>query len=758
MEIAFSGETGGASAQAPEAEQNPYAGLGPLLEDAPADVYKSVHQLVLRQEILALNHLAQDTHWTLVKLGYPWSTLKHDTTRDRYEQSMPYGSSAVSIQAVPNKTWDLINKTTESLLVDFPESKTEPGSDSEEAQAACEMADRFLSQDAGEQGTNDSVLFNDRVARSLVTATSYLEVWTDPMGGGYVPLQIKAHPNAKDPDNPLVDQDGQPTTDYILRYVTAPTGGQFTDDPSKAAPQWQPKLRATKWQREHIRVYPESATIANADKVIILGFCTLNEAKKRWPKVAQLDPAGLSALCDWTPTRYLVLLPPFQRARWKLMDGKDKEKSGSSDERIMFYYHAFAKAGADYTKGADVVVTGASVNNSGTGWIISKALLSKPVEVQKGQQKVTEIRCMEIPVQDITPCGDPDESDPTGRAFVERFSGAVESNASLASGFAELLELNLHPDKYIPSTSPVEGYEVENSRATGDFILITKPEDKPIYGQQPQIPAAFFNFFDRSDEAINSMANSERAASGADNSKERSGKALQIAASRNDAFKTGMLTSVNNAYARFCRLKLERVMTDFTTSQMIGYVGEDGAYKQDDFNGMDFALIGKVTVKTGTGTMMNTNDKVDYLTQLAQNQMLPPEEAADAARPAYSKLLGLAPDPHQQRIERQVASWLKGPPSPEWIQQYQQFQQAQQVYQQQMAEYQQAIAAFQQSEAVRAQNEVATHAQGLQDQSREKDHAMKSQEGDIAHQRALELERVKGELALRGKSPIQEAA
>lgn len=759
MEIAFSGETGSSATAPTSDQQSPFKGLGPLLEDEPAEVFKSVHQLVLRQEVLALNHLAQDTHWTYMKLGYPWSTLTKEPGKDVYKQALPYGSAGITIQAVPNKTWDLINKTTESLLVDFPQAKCEPGSDSEEAQSTCELADRFLDQDAGEQGTNDSVHVNDRIARALVTATSYTEVWTDPMGGGYVPLQIKAHPKSEDPDNPLVDPDGNPTTDYVLRYVTAPSGGQFTDDPSQAAPQWQPKIRTSKWGREHIRVFPENAPVKDAAKLIILGFCTLSEAKTRWPKVAQLDPQGLSALCDWTPTRYLVLLPPFQRARWKLSTGNEKEKSGSSDERIMFYYHIFAKPGADYKKGADVVVTGASINNGGAGWLIDRKLLSKPVEVQKGQEKATEIRCMEIPVQDWTPCADPDEMDPSGRAFVERFAGAVESNASLASGFAELLELNLHPDKYIPSTSPIEGYEVENSRATGDFILLTKPEDKPIYGNQPQLPAPFFNFFERSDEAINSMASSERAASGADNSKERSGKALQIAINRNNVALSGMQTAVNNAYARFCRLKIERAMSDYTTTQMIGYVGEDGAYKQDEWTGTDFALIGKVTIKAGTGTMMPPDQKVQYISNLVQGTLLPPDEAADAARPAFSKTLGLPPDPHQQRIERQIASWLKGPPAtpadpatgqpvgPTWVQQYQQYQQQQQAFQVAQAQYEQESQAYQQSEATRMQNDQATHESSL-----------RSQEGDVAHQRALELERVKGDLALRTKQPMQEAA
>jgi hypothetical protein len=92
-------------------------------------VFKTVDGL--RQELIALNHLAQDTHWTYVKLGYPWSTLTKEPNRDRYRPDLPYGSAGITIQAVPNKAWDLINKTTEALLVDFPQAECEPGDDSE---------------------------------------------------------------------------------------------------------------------------------------------------------------------------------------------------------------------------------------------------------------------------------------------------------------------------------------------------------------------------------------------------------------------------------------------------------------------------------------------------------------------------------------------------------------------------------------------------------------------------------------------------
>ncbi len=671
-----------------------FAGMGPLLEEDDETLFKTVDGLVQRQEILALNHLAQDTHWTWVKMGYPWSILEKDPLRSSYRQYNPYGTAPVSIQAIPNKAWDLVNKTTEALLVDFPEIECEPGDDSEQAEAACDLGDRFLTQDASEQGTNDAPLFWDRVQRSLTCASAYLECWTDPTGGGYVPLQIPAHPEAESPAQPLLGPDGTTTESPIMRYVTevGPDGqpteqSQFTDDPTQAAPQWQPKLRAAKWQREHIRVYPETASVDQAQKVIVLGYCTLDEAKRRWPAVAALSPADLTKLCDWTPTRYQVLLPLFLRSRWQLTDGRDKNKQGSSDERVMFYYHVFAKASPDHKKGADVVVTGARDR-----WVIDRKLLSKDVEVpQADGTSRKETRCLEIPVVQITPRGDPDDQDPSGRAYIELVAGAIENNAHLALSASEVIDKNLHPESYSSSTSPITGQQVEQSRATGNKIPLIRPEDKPTWGPVIAFEQAFFNFYELSDQAINSMGSSERAAKGQENATEKSGIAIQLATANNNVSLGGMNHAINNAYARWNRIKLERMMTDYTTQQQIAFVGEDGIFKSQAFDAMDFALIGKVSIKAGSGGLNTPDQKIQNALGLAQSGIVSEDEAKEISRPAFSKKLGLPASPHEQRAERQIAAFLLGPPepaeaqpgqppAPTWEEQWQKYQEDQQAF------------------------------------------------------------------------------
>lgn len=693
----FDGSEGTAPPDPTESDAQPLApppkdftGLGSWLESDDGTVFRTANNLVLRQELVAINHWEIDTHYTRLKLGAPFSILERDPKRDTYRCTLPTGTKALTVQAVPNQAWDLVNKATEAVLVDPPEYDPQPLDDSEHAHAAAEMAKRVLTEDAGENGTNDIKVFYEALDGALVTATKYIELYTNPVGGGYVPLQILAHPLATDPSNPMVGPDGGSTVDPILRYLTAPQGGQFTDQPAQAAPAWQAKIRATVWGREHWRCFPESATVETAEKMIGLLYCTIAEAKQRFSECADYTADDWNDLLSWTPPRFLNLLPPFQRARWKISNGSDKEKSGSSDERILFFYKVLQKAVPAHPHGAEVYVSGAN-----TGTILHKDVLAATVTVPtKNGGESSEVRCMDLPLVQLTPRADPDERDPTGLCYMALFCGAVEFNATLATGFLQALNNWLNPDSYIVSTSSVQGHQVEESRASGDAIPVLRVEDKPTYGNMPPIPPNFFEAWDRNDEAIRSISSLNKPVTGQD-SNEVSGKARQIAVSQGMVGLSRMQHPTNSAFERFGRVKLQLMMRDYSTPQQLRYVGEDGSWQQEQFSGTDFALVGGVQVLAGTGTMMPPDQKVNYLASLKSQGLLSDDEAKEAARQNYADKLGLSDDAHQQYIERCVAAWLKGPPTKEWPQQWQQYTQQKQAYDQQQQQYAQQMQAYQ---------------------------------------------------------------
>lgn len=684
IETGFDGAHGTSAAQAPQAPGNPLEGMGPFLELEPEDVFRAVHNLVLRQERLAKNRLAIDRYWSHVKDGHGlFYRLEKVPDQDRYRCAQAPGTSALTLSPVPNKLADLCNKVVEALMQDPPAPDPKAENDAEASERAAEIAGEFLEQDGGENGTRDHRLFWYALDAASAKSSAFLHYWVDQTGNGSVPLQIKAHPQAIDVQNPLIGPDGTPTSEYILRYVTPDQ--QFTDDPSQADRQWLPKIRIDKLGREHVRTYPETADVSDAEMVIVLHHCTLGEAKRRWPQsVGQMDDSALGQLSDWTPPRYLVLLPPALRARWKTTMGDESidPKGSASDERTMFYYACYRRATPDYPHGAQVFLSGA---NGGT--LLDRDTLSALVPMPNG--KGSDLRAMDIPVVQVELVMDADELDPMGKPLAARVGGSNEACQILATGFFEALDKILHPAVYTTVTSPVTGDDVANSRATGDHIQVLSKEDYPHYEQPPTIPANTLDVLEWNHEQMNSSMSTSKPAQGSDKQQEVSGVARQIAVQQANVAMSRFQQALVAAFERHWRIKCQLAMAKFTVPQMIRYEGEDGAYQQEWWTGTDFARITDVSMKAGSGTMMPPTQKVQYVSQLQQLGFMSPDEASDVARPTFAGTLGVPPDPQQQRIERQVGTWLKGPPNPDWLPQAQAFNQAKALADQQNAQAQQ---------------------------------------------------------------------
>lgn len=642
----------------------PIQGMGELLEADDAKAFEAIHALNLRQEMLARNRLAQDAHWTYVLAGYPFSRLEKNDNQQTWRQTFPPGYTTLAHASVPNKSADLCNKYVETLMADPPAPDPLPETDSEKAERTAEMAGRFLRQDGGEAGTNDDSTFWYQVQRATASSSAFNHYWVDPTGGGSIPLQIKAHPNAQDPENPLVAVDpatGQalPTTDYILRYVTPDR--QFTDDPAAADRQWLPKIRMDRLGREHVRIFPEHLDVDRGQTVLVLYFSTLGEGKRRWKAVADLNEQELSELCDWSPPRYLALLPPALRARWKQSTGAARDvEGGANDERMFFYYACYKRDDPDYPRGAQLVVSGAF-----GGFVISRDTLSADIEVQAQDQQdktVQDVRVLDIPVVQITLVQDPKNQDPTGEALVARFAGAGEAGAQLMSAYMEAIDITLHPARFFPSTSPVEGVDIDNSRATGEPVIVLSRDDYPEYEKPPAMPSNALQVTEWL-YAQGDLIAGLRGSIQNSGSQDESGVARKVQIRQALQSLSRSQQALVAAYKRHWRIKCQLAMAYFTAPQQMAYVGEDGAYKQTWWTGTDFALVAQdIRMRAGTGTMMSPQDKVQYVAMMRQYGFMTPDEAMDAARPTFSGTLGVPDDPHVQRLERQLSSWFEGMP------------------------------------------------------------------------------------------------
>jgi hypothetical protein len=348
-------------------------------------------------------------------------------------------------------------------------------------------------------------------------------------------------------------------------------------------------------------------------------------------------------------------------------------KGSSNDQRMMFYYAHYRIATPDYPEGMELFT-----NGMGGGYTLGKDTLSCKVKVpSKSQQdqEVEETHLMEIPVTAIRLLQDAEERDPTGKAFMARIGSASEAQATLATSYLEAMDKILHPARFATATSPIEHWQVEESRGTGDFVPVLSSADFPKYEEPPPIPGSFFQMVEWQTEQLNSIASLPKPLQGSDSQQEVSGVARRIAVGQAQISLSRMQSAWVAARKRYWRIKLQLAMKHFGVPQLLKFVGEDGAYKQEWFTGINFSHVTSVEMQAGTGTMMPPQEKVQYVSQMAQLQFMSPEEAGDAARPTFSTTLGIPADPQQQRIERQVSSWLEGPPKG-WLEQAQQQAQA----------------------------------------------------------------------------------
>lgn len=678
--------TKGGSAM-PTTDDEPIAPTGPnTLENADdTTTFRTIDMLVRSQDRLAINRWAIDTYYTWLDAGIPFGVLEKEPNQNLWIAKLPPGMTNERAAAIPNKINDLNNKVAEQLLADPP--RPDPGNktNGEKQDEAAEMAAQFLKLDGGECGTHDVDHMRWALRTALVRCSGFLHLDLDPDGGGYQPYQVLAHPKAQDPNNPLVamlpdPNTGQPipetTANPVLRYVSAQ--GQFVQSAAEADRVWLPSIRVERLRREQVRTFPPTATVDDADAVILLGWCTLAEARQKWPSVAEMDMTALTNLASWRPPLSERIVPFTFRGG--IADGQtgpslpDVGNLSPLLQRRMFYYRLYVNPDQqEYPNGLQVDVTGQN-----GGMILDRKGLDFQIPTQDGQM---ETRCREIPVVQLTPVQDTDGNDPMGYSFDARFSGSVEATGELYGSYLEALQRMVNPHTFIYSTTPVD--DVDWADRTKPIIL--NPGDPPVtYEQIPPLPDVVRVTQDLRTQQDTSSGLTA-VAQGLDTETSVSGTSKNLSVKQAQISLSGFLQQVRNGFTKLWRLKTQYAQAFFTTSQLLQYSGEEGSSEPKWFKGEDLAGVDTIGIEIGTGTMQTPTDKANSLAFVQSQQWLTPDQVADIALAALARDIGLPPDPVTQAIDRAVSLWLDGP-SPVWMQQLQVYQQsvqqAQSMYQQ----------------------------------------------------------------------------
>ncbi len=703
----------GAGGQVADDKTSPIQGGGKLLEEPSASkIFKTIDREVLRQERLAKNRDQIGLHWDRIKKGVQFSILEKSEDQNYYRAVLPPGVEDIE-QPIPNKVLDLCNKQVSQILVDPPLPNPKPDGDSEKNRGAMDLAKRFLRADGDSSGTNDMQLFRQALTYNRTRASSFIYVWVDPTAGGWRPKQKKAHPQATDPkrplfgpkldgnNQPLLDESGAPlmierTTDPVLRYVgqlevTNPETGEvttkegFVENAAEADREWLPKHRAKILTANQVRTLPATATAFEAHSIILLMWEPLGEAKKRFPVLETLDASSLKQLTTWKPKRWKAIVPQAHRPKSDGLDGDGTV----TDDTLLFWYHKFCRIAPGYPDGAEIAVNGASKvgQDAEPGFVLLRDTLREDVEVDDG---TTVPVLMEPPIAQFTALfDDADGGDPQGIAPVSAFGGANEIRAHLYVAVLEDIDVRLHPNTFLGSTSPVTKDEI--NRRDGTPIDITTKDDMPVFEQRPELPAHTETMLNRIEHDMDTAANLSQTAQALDSKYAVSGEAKKVSIHQAKVQLAQDWQGFNNGCNQFWKIKLQLAQARLKTPMLVKLAGQNAAYKSRHFVGADLIGVSSVATQSGSGTMMSPSEKAQYIATFQSQKWLEVEQASELARSSMSDDLGLEPTAHEEHIDRCIADWIDGPPEG-WEEQYQAFAEFPQQQQAHVATLEKAVA------------------------------------------------------------------
>lgn len=690
---------GDALAQAQARLTAPIPGAGELLEEEDEKkVFQHILKALKRTQRLRTNRYESAKHWGYVKDGASFSTLEKSEDLSLWKQTFPLDIEQAP-QPIPNKVGDVCNKMRNQVLIDVPLPKPIPDGDDDRSRMAADVAKKFLRANGTPDAMNDSDLLYSAFDLMMTQRSSFVYVWVDPMGGGWKPKQMKAHPQATDPKNPMVGPklgpDNQPiviqtakgpqpiterTSDPVLRYVAEDEQGNqtFVKDPSTAARQWMPKLCRKILYASQVQTYPHTTDVFTARHIDIMMWATLGEAKQRFELLNHMSDAQVRTIAKWRPEglRWETWLPGTLRSK----RGNDVESGEIHDDMLVFWITRFCRSDASYMDGGEISVSGA---NNGT--ILFRDTLRDDVDLEDGTS-VPIVR--RPPVSQYKGLNDVVGGDMMGLEPISLFGGANEIYAHLYISILETLHKGLNPNVYIPSTSPVT--KEEFTKRDGEPITILVPEDKPTQETVAQLAPESLGVLDRIDHAMNSLAGTDETANGMDSPYAVSGEAKKVAINQAKVGLKQLWHNTMNGQCYYWLICTELAQAKLTVPQQLQLTGIDSAYKQRYFVGSDLVGVTKIAVEPGSGSMMGATEKSQWLALLQQQNWLTPEQAGELARASLSDDLGLASNPHEEAINRQIADWVEGPPDG-WDEDYTNNMKMKQQYE---ATMQQAVASI----------------------------------------------------------------
>ena len=602
----------------------------------------------------------------LRRMGDPYSKLVKDTDQDTYRLYTPRGIE----QAPPslNKTDDLCVKVVSNLTVDPPKPECEPSSDSDEDRSSAEFSTRVLMNESTESGLNIPDLVRDAETVACSWGSGYVYTYVDPQGGGHRPKEVMAPQQATQvgPDGqPILEMPGQPdpltgqpgppvqiTGPMVVRYVAA-DGVTITDDPGEAMLEWLPKLCADVISRKQLRFLPETCSgVRDCQGVLIAAFEQLGDLKAKFPEVKAMPADDLRKLVGYRPEIAKTLLPKWAGNGEGTKQPDWTAERGPPDDALCLTITGYRQGGSEYPLGAYVVM-------GGEQFILHRQEWAEEIPKTGTQQPVK--RAMDIPVAQFRQFKDTRTMDPHGRGLVDRV-GDGDPLVSFAIGaIIEYLHRVNNPHLFVPIGSGIQNKSLQAPRGSA-IPFNPAGGGLPVQEKVEPLPPMFMDFihFIRADQ--DSVSGLEAAAQGVASPSVQSGKHAQQVIEQALVALSGTKSEMEAGFQRLCRIVLQLIRKFYTRPQRIKIVGEDGAFKEREWQGTDLGTTTDVKIMAGTSTMLAPSAKNAIALEAFQSGAITQEEYQRMIEGNVRTLIGRQDNPYKTRVVGQVSAWNDGPP------------------------------------------------------------------------------------------------
>jgi hypothetical protein len=529
------------------------------------------------------------------------------------------------------------------MLADPPAPETQAATGAQEDVASAEFAKRALLDCQNDRHLNDQRLIRRAFDKASTYGSGFVWYYIDPQAGDKTPVKILAGVDAstgraaQTPDEAVDDpMTGGAWPDYVERYVTE--GGTLSADPRDAKTDWVGSLRGRVLTGRNVRMYPHTVShISEAHGVQIGYYVTLGELQRLYPDMRNLPEEKLADLVAYRP----------EHGDWLLSDEERHALGQTTDdrsERLVFCLVTYFTASDEFPQGLYMVTAGDSVRVLNEPWIGT---------TPDGHQFE-----LPLPVTQYAQFGEGSDN-AYAHGLMEILGPGNEVRGKIiADWLTHLTKIN-NRKTFLPVHSNIQERDLKKP---GHSYIRILPGAEPKYEQVESFSPDAYQFMTFATNELQMASGLTQIAQGLESPQVQSGRHAQAIVSQVHAGLSDVRQNIIDGYLLGCRIQLALMKAFYARERRIGFVGEDGAYKERYWTGSDLANVADVYLANGTLTMLTPVAKAQLAEHLFTLGAIDQVRLQELTTDHMGPLLNLQQDSFRDRIKRQLAFYMQGPP------------------------------------------------------------------------------------------------